>query len=368
MKIIGVSDVSIDYGSPEVPALFHDICVRAGVPGTLIEPDEHDRPPLTERPQRAFSLIRMDSDLPSQTAPWLREYLARAAAAVSRNTPDLLVIFGGAAFPILELLPHRPRYVVYHAYEQIAELGIDDIVCHQLHLGHVTTVITPNIDRLVYDCERLGTWPRSTVTLYNSADVSYPQPVVRRPPQDRNGRFLWTGALDRRRTLSHYLAAKDLEPFGIDIFGRITDPAPDTLLQSLKARPNVALHGLVAPDVLNAARADAAFSLIWWNPDDSAGHYHLASNRFFTSLAAGVPPVCAPHPQCVRITETYDCAVIAKDWSLEAIRDAMAEAADIAGSDKYAALVERCLAAADGALSWTAQSRRVVDALPMLGG
>lgn len=362
-RIVGLSDVAIDYGSPEVTALFHDICVVANCAGLLIEPDEHDRPPVIRQPKRAFELCRLQSKLKSHSIAWRREYIYNAAKLINQQKPDILFLFGGVTVPVVNFLRNRPRCIVYHAYEQIADLAAEDITSHRQYIEKFDLVTTPNIHRLLFDCKTMDVWPEDIVTMYNAADVYYPEPTHTLPAGERNGRFLWMGTLDRKRTFADYFYSDRLAGFQLDVVGRVTDPQAEELTIRLKNCANIRFWGLVPPEILNRMRAKAAFSLVWWNPHNSYGHLHLASNRFFVSLAAGVPPVCGPHPQCIQIAERFDCAIIMKDWTLGALVEAMETALSMYGTPAYFELVKRCLLAAEHELSWRSQSDRVVSNL-----
>jgi hypothetical protein len=368
MRIIGISDVSLGYGSPEIPALFDVICERAGAQGLLLEPDEPDRPRSGLASRRPFLVERISSVLPSTTTAWRREFLRAARLRIEREHPDTLVIFGGANFLLLPSLRQRPRTVIYHAYEQIADLGPDDLNAHAAYLPDVDLVISPEPRRLAHDCSLLGVWPRKVISILNSADNVEPGLVERQRASDRNGRFLWSGALHRKRTFADYLWSDQLSAFGIDIFGRISDPETEVVKSAIAGRPNLDWRGVRDGAELSAARARSAFSLVWWNPANSFGHLHLASNRFFSSIAAGVPPVCGPHPQCTTIARRYDCGIVLDDWSLDAVARGMTKAQSIFGGDRYGRLVENCVAAADADLGWPIQAEKVRSVLADKGG
>ena len=361
-RLIAVSDVSLDYGSPEIAALTDALSGHYGTRGLLLEPDETDRPPSAPRDTRHFDVRRLGSGLPSQTLSWRRDFLWRARQIIEAEKPDILFVCGGAVFPVLAALKHRPAQVIYFAYEQIADLAEPDQRAHTAMLADCDLVITPSPRRLIRDCETVSAWPRRVTGIVNSADVAYPEPITALPSGERNGRFFWCGALHRTRSFADWFLSDALSPFRIDLFGRISDPDPDPLRAGIEERDHLHHHGLVPADALNRARAESAFSLIWWNPENSFGHYHLASNRFFTSVCAGVPPIVGPHPQCVAYARRHDCAIVMDDWTLDALTRAMQQAADLYGSSAYDALVQRCLDARED-IGWAVQRDQVLSAL-----
>ena len=73
--LIGISDVSTGYGSPEVRAMMGSLSCRLGVKAILIEPDEHDRRYVPVRDGENFDLDRVQTDLKPQSLSWRRYYL-----------------------------------------------------------------------------------------------------------------------------------------------------------------------------------------------------------------------------------------------------------------------------------------------------
>lgn len=366
MKVIGVSDVSLGYGSPEVPAIFDLACRVAGERGVLLEPDEDDRPLRPLSWDDRFECRRLGSDFPSRTTAWRRAFLDAARRLIDRESPETLVIFGGTNLILLPSLRMRPRRVIYHAYEQAADLSSDDLQAHRACLADIDLVIAPEARRLAHDCQLVGAWPKETALIYNSADVALPDPVGRLPADRRNGRFFWSGALHRTRTLADHLWSDELSEFEIDLYGRIADPEPETIEARISGAANLRRGGLVDAAEFNERRAAYAFSLVWWNPANSFGHLHLCSNRLFTSIAAGVPPVCGPHPQCETIVRRHHCGVVLEGWSRQEIREGLAAAMQIYRSPQYAEIVANCLAAAGGELGWPTQEALLIRAFERL--
>src|SRR5439155_25091451 len=86
--------------------------------------------------------------------------------------------------------------------------------------------------------------------------------------------------------------------------------------------------------------------------------------KMFESIAAGIPPICTPHPQCVEILREFDCGVLLQDWSREALIRALREAQSIFATPRYAELAANCRKAVDQALNWGDQFAALQPLLP----
>lgn len=339
------------------------ICKSIGAKGLLIEPDEINRPPIEMGWSPAFTLKRINSRFPDHTPPWHRHFQASALREVETHRPDLLLIFGSSVFSSLMGLSFWPKCVIYHAYEFISNLSEHDLTAHHCLLSKCNLVITPEMERLIIDCEKVKAYPANLAAIYNVADVSYPTPVRHLPANERNGRFLWYGTLHRTQAFADYFTLDDAREFEFDLFGRITDPNAEDVARKLSATPNLRYFGIVPSEELNHRRAENIFSLVWWNPEVGPGAYYLASNRFFTSVQAGVPPICGPHPQCVDLVERYGCGLIMDDWSPTSFIKTLRLARRIYRSGAYADMVANCLKAAAEQFNWQAQYQRIAPAI-----
>ena len=358
-RIVGISDVSIGYGSPEVPALMDSICRTFGTSGLLIEPDEISRPPVKWTWDPAFKLERIASIFPDHTPAWHRHFQSNALRKMEAVDPDILVIFGSSVFTSLMGLRKRPKCIIYHAYEFISSLGEHDKLAHEVMIEDVDLVITPEIERLIIDVEGFKRYPEKVAAIYNVADISYPDPVISKPADQRNGRILWFGTLHRTQAYADHFLSPSVADIGFDLFGRITDPDPESLARKIEAAQNLRYFGVAPAEELNARRAEAAFSLVWWNPEMNAGAYYLASNRFFCAVQAAVPPICGPHPQCVDLIHRYGCGLIMPDWSLPSFEATVRDALALYKTPAYAEMVENCAEATRREFNWGAQYDRI---------
>jgi hypothetical protein len=290
---------------------------------------------------------------------WHADYRRNVVSIINDIRPDVLIIFGSSVFKFLPSLTVLPKRIIYHAYEFISNLPAHDIEVHRHFLPKVDLIITPEIDRLIIDTATLGVYPNNIAMIYNTADVSYPSMIKSLPPSRRNGRFVWFGTLNRRQAYAEYFYSNVLSEFDIDLFGRITDPDLASVEASIRSAANLRYFGVVDAVELNERRAENIFSLVWWNPEISAGHYYVSPNRLFTSIQAGVPPICAPHPQCIDIVNRFGCGIIMEDWSVWSVQRAMRRALKLYESDAYAQMVKNCADASMQFLNWDSQFDRI---------
>ena len=87
------------------------------------------------------------------------------------------------------------------------------------------------------------------------------------------------------------------------------------------------------------------------------------------SIADGVPPISAPHPQTKLLTERYECGLVMDDWGLAPFKRSLQNALDLIGTTEYERMVENCRLAYREELNWEAQFdkvRRRLDAMNLL--
>jgi len=192
--------------------------------------------------------------------------------------------------------------------------------------------------------------------VFNCANSRHDPDVVR-PADARNGRVLYAGTIDRERTFGDYFLHPEMEGLPIDLYGHVTGwPRASAFMHRLPAsaryrghRDAAALHGL---------RPSYAYSVVAWKPSNENQRY-AAPNKLFESIAAGVPPIAAPHPQCQLILDRYGCGLLMDDWEFPSFQATIRRALGIYGTPVYAELVENCRHAVERELSWERQFERV---------
>ena len=275
-----------------------------------------------------------------------------------------MIVFGGAIFGIIALLDYRPQTIIYHAYEQVEDLPAEEKMAHKLFLPDVDLVITPEIRRLIRDCQHLDVWPQSICEIYNVADNEYPKGIEHVSIDEKRLNFFWAGSLSRKQTFANYFFSDHAASFKFEMYGRKAESDSKFFEEKLKMVSNVKHYGIVSGQTLNRQRALSAYAVMWWNPLFSSGHYYLASNRFFTAIQALTPPICGPHPQCLEIQEKYGCAIIMEDWTEQAMYKAMKYATDIFDTPAYRELVQQCSIATQTELNWSSQFEKIWSSLP----
>lgn len=121
---------------------------------------------------------------------------------------------------------------------------------------------------------------------------------------------------------------------------------------------SVIYQGVLPMAELEAIYNDYAYSLTMWKPKD-INQIHASPNKLFQSIGRGVPPISAPHPQCVRTLRRYGCGLLMNDWSMEGFEDAIRRALDLYGTSAYDRMVENCKTAAEVELNWPVQFEKV---------
>lgn len=365
--IMGVSDVSVGYGSPEVLELMSSLSSHYGEEATLIEPDEITRPPLDHYPFANVKVRRLRATYQTYSMPFRIEYLDEAARLVNEARPDVLVVFCTFTLPLLFKLDYKPRFVLYHCYELASKYGERDIEINRLAARKIDLITFPEENRARIDIENCGFHTVPKAIVYNCGDVLPQRPEDILPADARSGRIIYTGTLDMQNALSGHFMDDSVQGIPIDIYGRITDedPARRKRLES-GFFGSVVYHGLVDYETLVERRRQAIFSVLLWNPLSGPHHVYAAPNRLFSAIQSGVPVISPPHPQCVKIIERYGCGLLMEDWELSSFVATLKEAVDLYGTDEYAEMVEACRKAAMGDLNWPAQFKKIVPFLPDL--
>ncbi len=361
-SLVGVSDVTVGYGSPEVPLLMDSLARHLGTEALLIQPDEISRPPTHGPlfPSGRVHIRHLSSYWETYSRPFAVEYLYRAARLVNRMRPRVLVIFAGFSFPLLAKLNFRPELVIYHCYE-VASRDRWSRWIHRLLGSQVDIITFPEPYRAIYDTQQCRWHGVPKVLLYNCGTEFGQSGSVVVPWDRRNGRILYSGTISPRVALSEYFWQEPIPRFPIDLTGRIVATG-EHQAQQIAARLTGSLRyfGLLEPEQLASMRPCYAYSLLMWNPEISPNHRWAAPNRLFQSIQAGVPPIAAPHPQCREIIRRYDCGLLMRDWSFDAFRQALEQALAIYGTPRYEELVRNCLRATRTHLNWEAQFRKLV--------
>ena len=359
-RLVGVSDVSVGYGSPQIPRLMRSLARHYGCEALILEPDQTDKRPL-DLSADGCRIERVTTTTHPHCELGRRQFIAAAARRINELRPDFLVLFCTFTLPVLSRLRYRPRTTIYHSLESIPAYGPLDVELNHHHANKLDLVIFPEENRARLDGQRTGLLRRPLAIAYNVCNerVFEPSPIA-----DRRPRFLYTGTLNRDQTLAEYFLRPELADIGIDLFGQTTGRDSEALRASLGSLSgSVRYHGYVPGATLGDLRRRYAFSIVMWAPTNENQHF-AAPNKFFDAIAEGIPPVAAPHPQCKQIIERYRCGILMEDWSFAAFHAALQRASVLFGTPHYERMVVNCGRAVECELNWPAQFGKIKRLLP----
>jgi glycosyltransferase involved in cell wall biosynthesis len=361
MRILAVSDVTMGYGTPQLPLLTSSLAEHYRGEGWILEPVQPDLSPR----HGLFPHLRMES-CPSTFHPHTQqgrqEYLWRASQRVNELKPDVLVICCTFCLPVAFRLNYRPRKVVYYSVESIPFYGAFDEEMNR-HTGPlVDIVIFPEENRALNEINRYGFREAVKLVLYNATNRrDWPAPL---PADERNGRILYAGTISPSQTYAGYYVNREMANLPVDLYGPLkflAESDREAFLRDLQ--PGMRYRGYVDARELSAIRRLYITSLVMWNPSNE-NQYYAAPNKFFDSIADGVPPVAAPHPQCKLLIERYQCGLLTADWELESVQAALRRIVELyKRRAEWERMVENCRRAVCQELNWDTQFAKVIPHL-----
>ncbi len=359
MKIAAVSDVTLGYGTPQLPLLVSSL--RQFYDGTahVVEPVQ---PEVAARhgqfPDFQFHPV-VTGEHPHGVIG-RSEYVVRAARELNRIDPDILVVCCTYSLPVVFKLRRRPRKIIYYSVESIPAYGSFDIEMNRRAAGLLDLVLFPEENRASIETARCGFPGVPKAILFNVSNRRWDTASALERPL-RNGRVLYSGTISRAQTFANYYLSEKLHDVPIDLYGPVKrQPKEDQWVEGLAG--DVRYGGYLSSAELAERRPGYVYSVVSWNPDVENQHY-AAPNKFFESIAAGVPPIAAPHPQCKLILERYECGILLPDWSFEAFVAVLHRAMDLYPTRAWEAMVANCRRAVERELNWEAQFEKVTPYL-----
>lgn len=355
MKIVGISDTVLGYGSPQVQKFMAALATHHGTRALVLEPQNPEREPKHELcPEIDIETI----DVKCQPYAWpvgRQEYVRKLGKRIDELEPDILVIFCTFCIPALMHMKYRPKKIIYYCIESIVQYGAADVWLN-IKYGHLfDAIVFPERNRAAKDSERCLLMDRPSVVMLNCVNsISQPEPVL--PPDQRNGRILSQGSIGFKLTFADYFINTSAAHCPIDMYGPISgSEAWKELIRNLDG--NVRYKGVVDGKTLAEVRRNYAWGLVTWNPAIENNLYACA-NKFFEYIASGVPAITAPHPQHVQIIKRFGCGIIMPDWTFESFLWSLGEASRIAQSERYPEYVEACARAIKEELNFEHQFNR----------
>lgn len=361
MRIVAVSDVTLGYGTPQLPLLTESLLDHYGGEAILIEPAQ---PELTPRHAKfpRFQIRRVSTAEHPHSSLGRNEYIWRASRLVNELNPDVLLICCTYCIPVIFRLKKRPRKTIYYAVESIPFYGEFDIEMNQRAAPLLDVVIFPEENRAVLEIGRCGFHGVPKVVLFNVSNRRQPASIAM-SSGERNGRILYSGTISREQTFADYYLSDKIRALPVDLYGPVKGSEADKQRLLAGFTGTLRYGGYIPSAELAALRPYYAYSIVAWNPN-TENQLYAAPNKFFESIADGVPPIAAPHPQCRLILERYECGILLEDWGFDTFVMAMRKAVDQYGTEAWQRMVDNCTRAVSEELTWDAQFEKVK---PFLG-
>lgn len=360
--ILGLSDVALGYGSPQFELILKSLSERYPSARTIaVEPDQKGR--LPRMVDGLVDVVRVATHLPPYDGVFQVEYNLSIHEIIAETKPAVIVVSHGWVLPAVLRSRHRPSVLIYYMLEsiehQVKGMGRDAIDLNRWCLALADLVLVPERRRAAADMRAQG-WDFDR--LIEICNVSEPQPTL--PANLRNGKVLYAGGIGHA-TLSGYMAAEALSAVEFEVAGPAETVDGKEVLSTLVCRPNIRYIGLLSAAELRSVRAQFAYSIVMWRPD-GVNQLYASPNKFFESIAAGVPPICTPHPQCVEFIERYDCGIVVDSWNEHDFIRGVQKAMDIYHTNpaRYATLVRNCNTAFETELNWKSQFEKIAPYLP----
>lgn len=359
MKIAAVSDVTLGYGTPQLPLLASSLERHYEGEVHVVEPVQPEAPPRHDL-YPSFRITGVATGEHPHSLIGRTEYIWRAAKEINRIAPDVLVICCTYSLPVLFKLKKRPRKVIYYSVESIPAYGRFDVELNRRAAPLLDLILFPEENRAAFEIERCGFPKVPKTVLFNVSNRVRDTPV----PLDRlmrNGRILYSGTISRAQTFANYYLSEKLYKVPIDMFGPVKRQKKESdFVEGLGG--DVRYGGFLTSAELAERRPRYSYSIVAWNPDTENQHY-AAPNKFFESIAAGVPPIAAPHPQCKLILDRYECGILLADWSFDAFVSGLRRAMDLYPTAAWQKMVANCSRAVERELNWDAQFNKVLPYL-----
>lgn len=368
-------DVALGYGTPQIQQILGSLGRYYGnrLPILVCEPDSPVYPAVHHFfTELSFHRVHPSSRPPQN--PWWyldgghgqQEFSLGFKKWLQCHRPSLLVVTS-SCLRLLDadtLRAGGSPHVIFYALEYRSKGQMSPAAARDYLEGlkSVRLILFSEKLRQYFHNREFQTQSVPQCHLYNAP----PRNLFPTMPADkRNGRIIVQSiTIMWGRTYPEYLLCAQRPDIPVDVYGNAFG-AQAGLLRSGDIFPafNVRYLGNVPLDDLIQARASYSFSFVSWKPVD-VGSAYVSPCKFYESIASGVPPISAPHPECMDVIRRYDCGILMRDWSFTAFCDALESALLIRGTARYRELVRNCLHAHRKELNWEAQFAKVTPFLP----
>lgn len=364
-RIAAVSDVVVGYGSPQIPAFTRSLCKLFDTEGVIIQPAVPGRVPKHHNNDH-MSVITVPTAMHPYSYLGNRSYKSRAAELLNSMRPDIIAVFNYNCLEIVNLLEYKPKKVVHYALEDAESyIGANTISAEReqgLKAASARTDIWifPESNRALIDASRYGLRSDQIGIVYNTADAAS------RAKQEKSGKIIYAGTIDPQRTIGGLIVDSDVNKFAIDVYGNLSGSEAAVAemreeFKNLKASPtsNTTWFGQIPRSQLDEILPSYDFALVFWLPISHA-LLNAAPNKLFQAIAAGVPPITAPHPQARMLVERYGCGLLLEGWERHHLIAGLKTAVELMGTSEYDELVANCERAVEQELSWDVQMNRFI--------
>lgn len=358
--IVIVSEVSVGYGTPQVLRVAESLARECAARVTVFEPDQPERPPIdigrhVESPSISVRRIYTAAH-PYRTAGRI-EYCLAVASELNSDPAAVIIICSSYGLPVLYRVDASRTLNVFYCLEHVPENKDASL---ELVARHCSVVIFPERNRAQLYWPRLGgIVPGQQVLILMNAN--YPKHCA--VNRERVSRLFYGGTFHREMTHAEMFLQPEIAAFPIDVYG-IIDGFPDrnAVIKSMQGETGGLTYcGYLESDATYFnTLAKYQYSLVIWNPS-SEQQLYAAPNKMFDAIACGVPPICAPHPQCVEILQRWGCGVLLDDWTAIALKSRLRQILDTFGTSRHQEMVSQCYAAMEGELSWGKQCEPLVQ-------
>lgn len=349
-KLVCVSDVQLGFGSPQIAKLVQFLSKYYSTKAIIVEP----RNSIKQDSKTSYENISIQSvyvDDP-YSLDGRKQFLTKAHKIVEKLNPTILIICTTFNLPILFQLKSRPDFVIYYYLETAWGYGKKDVEMNKKIRSLVDLIIFTEENRAVRFGEVCGFQDIPFCIIYNCVNSSNVNAIIE--PNKRNDRIIYQGTI-REDALTYYFLDQKIQSTPIDIFGNIDSRERDFYERKfIELEEEVNYKGSVSSKKLENIRKHYIYSIVMWNPINENNRF-ASPNKFFESIASGVPVIAAPHPQCEMLINRYNCGLIMQDWTFDSFYEAIQLGMEYFGTEKYEQMVKNCLKATKEELNWETQ-------------
>ncbi len=362
VRIAALFDTSFGYGTPQLELLMSSLAhFYEASDCVMFEPDVKNKPKL-RTPSIGMRIERLATRFPPHSEGFHVEYNLHLMERVAELKPRVIVVTSAAVMPALIKLPYKPDLVIYYMLESIdyqRKMGGQDFVnLLQICRSKIDLICVPEINRADFDLRYLGWTDMRVVEIFNVSLDKYMGGEKSSEPIIINA-----GSICESTQCDYF--ERDLPVnLRVDICGIPSSKRMVQMVNGFRSNAsNIRYLGSLTMEDLDEIYNRYAYSICMWKPSD-INQIHASPNKLFQSIAHGVPPIAAPHPQCLRVIRDYGCGILMGGWSFQDFYLALERAQKIYGTSMYHDMIDRCRFATENELNWSTQFNKLKPHLP----